>query len=253
MFKKWNRILAFLLSIALVTTTFGSDFASAKVYAEENEIVEESDETEEPKEENTIADLPAAEVIPEDELGGGNGEGSGKSGNNGEGTTPVVTSTEGNGEGTPTPGDPVNTTDEPEYELDEDGNPVLDENGNPKLKEKVAEEETEEEVVETEEEIDGIKIYYVVSDEDAGSVSKKSEVFAENKELEGSTAEAFDGYKFVNWTDEDGKIVSEKAEFTPSASDLGVSEDAEGEESEDGEEEVKEVTFTANFEEMVRL
>ena len=50
MFKKWNRILAFLLSIALVTTTFGSDFASAKVYAEENEIVEESDDTEEPKE-----------------------------------------------------------------------------------------------------------------------------------------------------------------------------------------------------------
>ena len=247
MFKKWNRILAFLLSIALVTTTFGSDFASAKVYAEENEIVEESDETEEPKEETTIADLPAAEVIPQDELGGGNGEGSGNSGNNEEGTTPVVTSTEGNGEGTPTLGDPVSTTDEPEYELDEDGNPVLDENGNPKLKEKVAEDETEEEVVETEEEVDGIKIYYVVSNEDAGSVSKKSEVFAENKELEGSTAEAFDGYKFVNWTDEDGKIVCDDEYFLPEASDLGVSEDAEDAEGEEPEDEVKEITFTANF------
>ncbi|MBP3783077.1 MAG: InlB B-repeat-containing protein, partial [Butyrivibrio sp.] len=252
MFKKWNRILAFLLSIALVTTTFGSDFASAKVYAEENGIVEESDETEEPeepeepKEETTIADLSSAEAIPQDELGGGNGEGSGNSENDGEGTTPVVTSTEGNGEGTPTPGDPVNTTDEPEYELDENGNPVLDENGNPKLKEKVAEDETEEEVVETEEEVDGIKIYYVVSDEDAGSVSKQREVFAENVELEGSTAEAFDGYKFVNWTDEDGNEVCDEPNFTPSASDLGVS--GEGEES---EEEVKEITFTANFEEKV--
>ena len=34
MFRKWNRFLAFLLSLALVITTFGSDFASAKVYAE---------------------------------------------------------------------------------------------------------------------------------------------------------------------------------------------------------------------------
>ncbi|MBO6255574.1 MAG: hypothetical protein J6O49_18320, partial [Bacteroidaceae bacterium] len=247
---KWNRILAFLLSIALVTTTFGSDFASAKVYAEENEIVEESDETEEPeepKEETTIAELPAAEVIPQDELGGGNENGSGNSENDEEGTTPVVTSTEGNGEGTPTPGDPVDTTDQPEYELDEDGNPVLDENGNPKLKEKVAEEETEEEVVETEEEVDGIKIYYVVSDEDAGYVDNDSDVFAEGKEIVGSTAFENDGYTFLNWTDEDGNEVCDVPNFTPSASDLGVSEDAEGEESEDGEEEVKEVTFTANF------
>jgi hypothetical protein len=244
MFKKWNRILAFLLSIALVTTTFGSDFASAKVYAEENEIVEESDDTEEPKEETTIADLNSAEVIPQDELGGENENGSGSSGDDGEGTTPVVASNEGNVEDTPTTVVPVSTTDEPEYELDEDGNPVLDENGNPKLKEKVAEEETEEEVVETEEEVDGIKIYYVVSDEDAGYVDNDGDVFAEGKEIAGSTAEAFDGYEFVNWTDEDGKSVSKKATFIPTASDLGLSEDAEGEESED---EVKEITFTANF------
>ena len=38
MFRKWNRFLAFLLSLALVITTFGSDLATAKVYAEEGEI-----------------------------------------------------------------------------------------------------------------------------------------------------------------------------------------------------------------------
>lgn len=40
MFKKCNKILAFLLAIALVTTTFGSDFANAKVYAVEEELVD---------------------------------------------------------------------------------------------------------------------------------------------------------------------------------------------------------------------
>ena len=33
MLRKWNRMLAFLLALALVTTTFGSDIASTKVYA----------------------------------------------------------------------------------------------------------------------------------------------------------------------------------------------------------------------------
>ena len=37
MSKKWNRFLSFLLAIALVFTTFGSDLASANVYAAEGE------------------------------------------------------------------------------------------------------------------------------------------------------------------------------------------------------------------------
>ena len=45
MLRKWNRILAFLLAIALVTTTFGSDFASAKVYAEGTEEAGEGDDS----------------------------------------------------------------------------------------------------------------------------------------------------------------------------------------------------------------
>ena len=257
MFRKWNRILAFLLSIALVTTTFGSDFASAKVYAEEIETEENTDEnseedyeeeseeddeeSEEDDEESTIADLPADEEIPQNASGDGNGEGSGNSGN-GE----FIPEDGQNGEnGAPASED---VDDLSKYLLDEDGNVVLDEFGNPVLKEQPVEEETEEEVVEAEEEIDGIKIYYVVSDEDAGSVDNDSDVFAEGKEISGSTAEANEGYKFTYWTDEDGKKVSYKEKFTPSASDLGLSEESEDEESEDGEEEVTEVTFTANFE-----
>ena len=46
MFRKWNRILAFLLSLALVTTTFGSDLATATAYAVEDgqELKERSGE-----------------------------------------------------------------------------------------------------------------------------------------------------------------------------------------------------------------
>ena len=43
MFKKWNRVLTFVLAFALVITSFGSDFATARVLADECEemLVEE--------------------------------------------------------------------------------------------------------------------------------------------------------------------------------------------------------------------
>jgi hypothetical protein len=45
MLRKCNKILSFLLALALVITTFGSDFANAKVFAvEEENIVEETTE-----------------------------------------------------------------------------------------------------------------------------------------------------------------------------------------------------------------
>ena len=77
MLRKWNRFLAFLLTIALVTTTFGSDFASAKVYAVEGiedaepaeeaepEEVVESEEDEEPAE----AVEPAEDAEPQEVAG----------------------------------------------------------------------------------------------------------------------------------------------------------------------------------------
>ncbi len=49
MLRKCNKILSFLLALALVITTFGSDFANAKVFAvgEENIVEETTENTEE--------------------------------------------------------------------------------------------------------------------------------------------------------------------------------------------------------------
>ena len=63
MFRKWNRVLAFLLSIVLITTTFGSDFTSTFVYAAEdaqdlqNLAAENGDLPEIFEEGQTISDL----------------------------------------------------------------------------------------------------------------------------------------------------------------------------------------------------
>ena len=45
MSRKWNRVLAFFLAVALVFTTFGSDFASAKSFAADGETVTAQEET----------------------------------------------------------------------------------------------------------------------------------------------------------------------------------------------------------------
>ena len=63
MFRKWNRVLAFLLSIVLITTTFGSDFTSTFAYAAEdaqdlqNLAAENGDLPEIFEEGQTISDL----------------------------------------------------------------------------------------------------------------------------------------------------------------------------------------------------
>ena len=49
MTKNIKRFLAFLLAFALVVTTFGSDFASANVYAEDGETSVEPAEAQEPE------------------------------------------------------------------------------------------------------------------------------------------------------------------------------------------------------------
>ena len=67
MFRKWNRFLAFLLSLALVITTVGSDLATARVYADEGEIVtEEAPEQEEAAPEifEEIPETEEEEVVP---------------------------------------------------------------------------------------------------------------------------------------------------------------------------------------------
>ena len=49
MLRKWNRFLSFLLAIALIATTFQSDLATIRVFAEEDvQIDEPSNEESEP-------------------------------------------------------------------------------------------------------------------------------------------------------------------------------------------------------------
>ncbi|MCQ2550664.1 MAG: metallophosphoesterase [Clostridia bacterium] len=70
-------------------------------------------------------------------------------------------------------------------------------------------------------------IKYVAKD-GLGTVSRAADpINARHLKPTGSKATASTGYKFVNWTDEEGNVVSEDANFTPT--------------------EVKEATYTANF------
>ncbi len=54
MFKKWNRVLAFVLASALVITSFGSDFATARVLAEECEEMSDGEGSDAVEEEAVI-------------------------------------------------------------------------------------------------------------------------------------------------------------------------------------------------------
>ncbi|WP_026651008.1 InlB B-repeat-containing protein [Butyrivibrio proteoclasticus] len=71
MLKKWNRFLAFLLALALITTMFGSDLASAHVYAAAEEIVDDTSSNDDiwedvPEVEETSEDVAEPEVIVEE-------------------------------------------------------------------------------------------------------------------------------------------------------------------------------------------
>ncbi len=183
MFKKWNRILAFLLSLALVITTFGSDLATAKVYAEEGEItIEEAAEPEEPAPE-VFEEIPEVEEVVE------------------EVTPPAVEE----------PEEVIDGVDEEVGEEDPE-NPEGEDPENPEDEEKDPEEEPE--VAEGEEKI--VTVTYESGF--GGSVSKESESIDINKEdaaFEGATATPWnDKYTFANWT-KDGEVVSEDATFVP--------------------------------------
>ena len=67
MLRKWNRFLAILLALALVTTTFNSDFASVRVYADGEEIEESVEEQEESSGEDNSEDEGSEEDNSEEE------------------------------------------------------------------------------------------------------------------------------------------------------------------------------------------
>jgi len=206
MFKKWNRILAFLLSIALVTTTFGSDFASATAYAvgDEQELEERSGD--ELFEEASLDDLYENDEEEGEGSSGEYNEDEDESSNLGDDTDPETTPEEN------LVVDPENPENTEVVETTED------------LEKELTEEETEE--------AEGNLVTVTYEATKGGKVSPKEETIDlddEDAKFEGSTATAYTEYTFVNWTDENGEIVSTDETFVPS----DIEEDA---------------TFTAHFE-----
>ena len=105
--------------------------------------------------------------------------------------------------------------------------PELTSKSRPKMKESPVEIEFIDTLPE-----DDITITYETENETKGTVSPTTETIGERTGTPtGSTATAKDGYEFVNWTDEKGKVVGMEAEFVPKKVS-GV---------------YREATYTANF------
>ncbi|WP_026520161.1 InlB B-repeat-containing protein [Butyrivibrio sp. FCS006] len=237
MLRKWNRILSFILAIALVATTFNSDLATVRVFADDDvvqdvgdaqpqETVVEEPVVEEPAAEpeyveaETEDPAPADDPIQNDE------------------TIQDAEPTEGeNIEGEPTDGESIEgepiegePTDE---ELEEK---ELTEEELAELAEKEAKEKAEKEAAEKEAKKKLVTVSYTASL--GGKVSNSSETIDINDEeakFEGSTASAVNKYyQFVAWVDADGNTVCGESTFVPS----NIEEDA---------------TFTANFMKMSEM
>lgn len=185
MLRQVKKLLAFILALALVFTTFTSDYTSAKVFAEGDTIEEQG----EPEEEQDDSEDESEDEEEDEE-----------------------------------------SEDEEETEDEEESEEASDEE---KPEEEIPEEEIPEEKEESEEDEEGrIEITYVV-DGEGGSVSNAKDSFDPESEeeitIEGSTAEASEGFKFAGWTggyleeplmDEtfvpDYTLITENVEFTAS-------------------------------------
>ena len=200
MLQKWNRFLSFLLAITLVTTMFGSDFATARVYA-----VEETEMTQ-PSEDGGMADLSIAEEVTTST----------------EETVSEVTEVTETTETTEEVVEEPATTDETQEEITEEETTEEEEVSEEEITDETEVKEPEEKETVVEEKL--VKITYQASK--GGTVSTSSEEVDINKEdaaFKGSTATPWnDKYTFVDWTDKDGNQVSTEATFVPS----DVTEDA---------------------------
>ena len=230
MLRKWNRILAFLLAIALVTTTFGSDFASAKVYAEGTEEAGEGDDSPSLEGSGTGEAAPESGNPGNGEPGDGEpgdgepGDGEPGDGNPGDGEPGDGNPGDGNpGDGNPGDGNPGDTPADDEIPVD---GVRYDENGNPIIDEIVPEEQNADgEMARRAIPEDGenkITINYAVTA--GGSVSTSSEeitvVEGEDPVATGSTAKLEDeDYSWVGWSNGE-TIICSAWSFTPSGDQI---------------------------------
>ena len=233
MLRKWNRILSFILAIALVATTFNSDLATVRVFADDDVVQDAGDaqpqETvvEEPVVEEPAAEPEIVEAEPEEPA-----PAEGDPVQNDE-TIQDAEPTEGeNIEGEPTEGEAIEgepIDEEPEEK-------ELTEEELAELAEKEAKEKAEKEAAEKEAKKKLVTVSYTASL--GGKVSNSSETIDINDEeakFEGSTASAVNKYyQFVAWVDASGNTVSSESTFVPS----NIEEDA---------------TFTANFMKMSEM
>ena len=254
MLRKWNRFIAFVLAFALIASTFNSDIASVRVFAEgeeqqiENtdalveEVQEESETDESGQEESQEESAPPEEETPQEEYQ--------------EVETPE--------EATPENKVPVEELSDQATEGSVDAVEAEATNGG-EVKEEPATEAAEEATISAtestsleaestesaaaatsasieesaeaassastieEKEQNLVTVKYKASM--GGRVSVKEETIDlndEEAELEGSEATAWDRYQFTEWVDEDGNFVTNDALLVPS--------DVE-----------KDVTFTAKF------
>ena len=215
MFRKWNRFLAFLLSIALVITTFGSDFASAKVYAE-GEAVEDAGGSDDAQPETEIED-----DTNEDEGGG-----------------EYIAPEDGDNE------DDVDEDGDDEDADDEDGE---GEDADESDEEADPEAEAEEKADDADGEKRLVTVTYVAGK--GGEVSKETETIDLNDEeakFEGATATPWNAqYTFENWT-KDGEFVSDEATFVPADLEEDATFTANFKEAENTAEEMPAINESAS-------
>ncbi|MCR5671105.1 MAG: hypothetical protein K6G10_08880 [Butyrivibrio sp.] len=225
--KGFKRVLAFILSLALVLTTFGSDFANTKVYA-----VEDTDELAKRIEENEDEDDSIFEYPDEDTEEDSDEEADDEEADDEEADDEEDASA-----------DDEEDEETGEAALPEEGEGALnDESGidsSQDISEEAAEEASEEasaessEMIEKEEETVKEKLVTVTYKATKGGKVSASEetvdINNEDAEFSGATAIPWnDNYTFAGWTDEDGAQVCAEATFVP----CDVKED---------------VTYTANF------
>ena len=270
MLRKWNRFLAILLAFALVTTTFNSDFASVRVYAdgeEAEEFVEEQEESsgEDDSEEGSEEDNSEEESHEDGDEGSGDdaqeqSEEQNEEQNEEPETPDPIAENEEVAEATA-----EIATEEPKEEPKEEKKeevPAATETTaaateSSSLLEPIPEEaavaasslasveEEEEEEEEKEENLVTVK-YYVT---EGGSISKDEETVDLNDEeakFEGSTATAdSEEYEFKGWKDSDGTIVTTDNTIVPENIEEDTSFTAVFEKAEKIEEKIVVITYEA--------